>query len=135
MALMNALRNFGSGLNEEIKEAGSLLRRIRLRADTSAIGANFPKFGSSFGVYDFDAFVALASKFYQEAMASENAFYTKVSLESGHIAVDYDSEIRGVFTKKGKPLAFFRPDYKQQGYTSKCAELQAFRAGRNIPVA
>ena len=60
MALTKVLKNLGHGFHKEIKEFKSIVGRIRLTSDTSAIGANYRKFGPSFGTYDFDAFVQKA---------------------------------------------------------------------------
>jgi len=132
MALTDVLKSFSNGLSGEVKEFKSILGRIRLTSDTSAIGANFRKYGASFSTYDFDAFVEKAKEFYAKATDSTDSLYTLVEMPGKRIAIDYNGEIRGIFTLKGKPLAFFRPDYRLSGYASKAAELDDFRHGRNV---
>ncbi len=112
----------------EIKQASSLLSRIRLTMDTSPLGANFRRYGSSFGTYDYDAFIALAKKFFTDGKHSSDPLYSVVEMADGRIAVDYNGEVRGIFTAKGKPLAFFRPDYTQAGFQSKHEEILAFQS-------
>jgi hypothetical protein len=132
MALTNVLKSFSNGLGEEVREFKSVIRRIRLVSDTSALGANFRKFGASFNTYDFDAFTEKAREFYEDGIESVDPLYTVVHLEGNRVAIDYNCTIRGIYTHKGKPLAFFRPDYHQAGYRSKTAELADFRLGRNV---
>lgn len=132
MALTDVFKNIGNGLSEEVREFKSILGRIRLTADSSALGANFRKFGPSFGAYDFDVYVEKAKEFYAEATASDDPLYTKVETGNGRIAIDYNGVIRAIYTRKGKPLAFFRFDYHQAGYASKADELDDFRHGKNL---
>lgn len=133
MALKEFLRSIGDGLSNEVKDAGMLLQRIRLTTDTTPLGANFRKYGPSFGTYEYDAFIRRAKDFFKEGMASQDSQYTRVALGDDRVAIDYNSEIRGVFTGRGRPLAFFRPDYKELGYPSRSAELAAFKAGKSLP--
>ena len=119
-------------LSEEVKEAKSIIRRIRLTADSSALGANFRAYGATFNVYDFSDFVERAREFYHDGFSSADPNYSVVEMPNNRVAIDYRGEIRGIFTRKGKPLAFFRPDFRQSGYVSKAAELADFRKGRNI---
>ncbi len=126
------LKNFGSGLSEDVKQFKSLLGRVRLTADTSTLGANFRKFGPSFSVYEFDAFVEKAREFFADGMESTDPYYTVIEMPDNRIAIDYNGDIRGIFTRKGKPLAFFRPDYYQSGYRSKNDELADFKKGKNL---
>jgi pyocin large subunit-like protein len=132
MALTKVFKNLGHGFQQEIKEFTSIVRRIRLTSDTSAIGANYRKFGLSFGTYDFDAFVQKAREFFAQAHESDDPHFTVLELKGHRIAIDYNGEIRGIFTRRGKPLAFFRPDYQQLGYLSRDAELADFKNGRNV---
>lgn len=135
MALADMFKTLGTGLNDEIKEFKSILGRIRLTAQTNALGANYRKFGTTFGTYDYDAFVEKAGFFFHDAkrMAADNPSYTIIDMADGRIAIDYNAEVRGIYTSKGKPLAFYRPDYRQWGYNNKDDELLAFKLGKNVP--
>jgi hypothetical protein len=95
MALTDVFKNIGNGLSEEVKEFKSILRRIRLTADTSAIGANFRKFGPSFGTYDFDAFITKAREFYAQGMSSNDPLFTVVDAGNDRVAIDYNWIISG----------------------------------------
>ena len=132
MALTDIFKNIGNGFGEEVREFKSIMRRIRLTADSSAIGANFRQYGASFGTYDFDAFVKRAREFFDQAMKSRTDGFIIVSVPNNRIAIDFNGEMRGIFSLKGKPLAFFRPDYRASGYASKSDELNDFRRGRNV---
>lgn len=132
MALKDVFRTIGSGLSQEIREARSIIRNVRLGADSSPLGANFRRFGSSFDVYDFSDFADKAKEFYRQGIDSENPDYTVVELPGNRVAIDYNGEIRGIYTRKGKPIAFFRHDFRQAGYASKSAELEDFKKGRHI---
>jgi pyocin large subunit-like protein len=132
MAITKVFRTIGNGFSEEVKEFRSILRRIRLTADTGALGANFRKFGVSFNTYEYDAFVKKARAFFKEAEGSDDPLFTVIDMPGNRIAIDYNGDRRGIFTRKGKPLAFFRPDFRQLGYASKEAELEDFRRGRNV---
>jgi hypothetical protein len=133
MALADIFKTIGNGLSEEISEFKSIIGRIRLTSDTSAIGANFRKFGPSFGTYDFDAFLVKAKEFHAQAINSKDPLYNIVDAGNNRIAIDYNCELRGIFTHKGKPLAFFRFDYSQFGYRSKSDALEDFKRGKDIP--
>ena len=132
MALMRTLKNLGSGLGGEIREAGSLLRRANYKLDSSALGINFRKFGPSFEAYEFDAFVEQAKQFYKKGIHSSDPLYTVVDLPGGRMAIDYNGEIRGIYTEKGRPLAYFRPDYRSAGYRNKAEELEDYIKGKTI---
>jgi hypothetical protein len=122
---------FMSALKEEMQQFTSLLKNATASRSTP-LGDNFRKFGPSFGVYEYDDFVELAQKFYHEGMNTMDSMYSVISLSSGRTAIDFNGEIRAVYDKFGSPIAFFRPDYKQLGYSSKIQELQDFRDGKNI---
>ncbi len=128
MALKTAFKNFRMGVSEEIREVKSLLSRMSTPSENSALGANFRKFGTSFGTYDFDAFLDLSRNFYTEGMVSRDPLYTLIHMRGNRIAIDYNGEIRGIFSNKGTPLAFYRPDFRQLGYANKGEELAAFRS-------
>jgi len=132
MALSGMFKTIGDGLSEEVKEFKSLLQRIGLNRDTSALGANFRKYGHTFGTYDFSDFVERAKEFYDKGIQSGDPYYTVVELSGDRVAIDYNCEVRGIFTREGKPLAFFRHDFRQFGYTSKAAELEDFRQGERV---
>ena len=132
MAISDVFKSLGTGFSEEVREFKSIIGRIRLTSDTTALGANFRKFGSSFNTYDFDAFADMARDFYEEGIMSEDPLFTVLKISGNRVAIDYNGEVRGIFTHKGKPLAFFRPDFHQSGYTSKAAELDDFRRGKNV---
>lgn len=105
--------------------------KIGFGSHSNALGANFRKFGPSFGAYEYDDYIRLAQKFFHEGIDSDDALYSVKRYADGRIAIDYNGEIRGVYTRAGKPLAFFRPDFRQLGYPNKSQELQAFRSGHN----
>lgn len=129
MALTDVFKSLSNGLNEEIKEFRSVLGRIRLTADSSAIGANYRTFGTAFGAYDFDVFMDKAREFYKQGSASSDPLFTIINMSKGRIAIDYDGETRGIYTRRGKPLAFFKPDFRRSGYRTKADELADFRHG------
>lgn len=122
---------FFEALKEEMQQFATLLKTVSGTQNT-ALGANFRKFGPSFGAYDYEDFVELAQKFYHEAMNSDDSSYSVVRLGDGRIAIDCNAEIRAVYDKDGTPIAFFRPDFKQLGYQNKVQELEDFRNGTNI---
>jgi pyocin large subunit-like protein len=132
MALTDIFKSIGNGLSEEIQDFKSIIRRIRLTADTSALGANYRRYGPSFGVYDFGDYVKKAREFYQAGVKSEDPYYTVVELPGNRVAIDYNCELRGIFTSKGKPLAFFRHDFRNSGYESRAAELEDFKRGKHV---
>ncbi|MBN8532400.1 MAG: hypothetical protein J0L97_11160, partial [Alphaproteobacteria bacterium] len=55
---------------------------------------------------------------------------TTIRLPGSRIAIDFRGERRGIFLKDGTPLAFFRPDYREQGYQSKEEEMRDWRSGK-----
>lgn len=132
MSLKDVAKHFESHGAGEVNESYSLMQRIRHAPGSSAIGANFRKFGPSFGTYDFEDFLERAHEFFQDAMESDDPKYSRVDMGPDRVGIDYNGEIRGMFTRKGKPLAFFRPDFHQLGYASRSEELAAFRAGRAL---
>ena len=121
-----------ASLKDEFKQFFSLLRTSKRPGERNALGDNFRKFGTSFGVYDYEDYVALARKFYHEALNSEDNLYSVVTLSDGRTAIDYNGEIRAVFSKYGDPIAFFRPSFQQLGYQNRIQELADFRNGKNV---
>ena len=132
MALKDMFKTIGNGFSEEVRDFKSVIRRIRLTTDTSPLGANYRKFGPTFGTYDFSDFVAKAKEFYKTGISSQDPNYTVVDLSGGRVAIDYNCEMRGIFTGKGKPIAFFRHDFRQTGYVSKADELEDFKSGKHV---
>ena len=120
MALIEMLR-------EEFGEVGSLIRRFRHSPSTSTLGANFRNYGPALGAYDFDAFIDMAEEFYEEGIHSDDPSYTVIRMNGDRVAIDKNGEKRGIYTRKGKPVAFFKPDFRASGYTSKEEEISAFR--------
>jgi pyocin large subunit-like protein len=109
-----------------------LLRGALISRKNNHMGHNFRSYGASFGAYDFDAFVNMAQRFYEDAMRAKDAGYSIIEMPRGRVAIDKDGEIRGVFDQRGNPLAFFRPSFRNFGFSSKEEELKSFRAGENI---
>lgn len=128
MAIIEALKSFSSGLGDEV---GALLGRVNYKSNGNPLGVNFRRFGPSFGTYDFDAFIEYAKRFYREGLHSNDSLYTVVEMD-GRTAIDYNGEIRGIYTERGRPLAFFRPDYRAAGYRSKSEELEGFKNGKDV---
>lgn len=121
-----------ASLKEDIKQFFSLLRGSRSSSARNALGDNFRKFGASFGAYDFEEYVQLAQKFYHDGLDSDDERYSVVHLSDGRIAIDYNGEIRAIYTKYGDVIAFFRPSFQQLGYSNKVQELEDFRKGKNV---
>ncbi len=124
--MITAIRKISSGI-KEIPLAGALLRLTSMSQTNNALEANFLRFGASFGADDIIAFADAAIQFYEEGMKSKDPLYTIVDMGDDRIAIDYNGEVRGIYTSKGKPLAFFRPDFKKQGYATKEMELEFFK--------
>ena len=121
-----------TSLKDDFKQFFSLLRGSKRPGERNALGDNFRKFGTSFGAYEYEDYVALAQKFYHDALNSEDPLYCVVNLSGDRIAVDYNGEIRAVYSKYGDPIAFFRPSFLQLGYQNKIQELEDFRSGKNV---
>ncbi len=110
----------------------SNLMGLLISSGTGPLGHNFRTYGTSFHAHDYNEFAALARKFYNDAMAAEgDPAYTSVKMSGKRIAIDYKGEVRGVYDRYGRPIAFFRPNFVDFGYTSKEKELADFRAGEN----
>ena len=125
MALMDIFRNLGG-------DDGNILQKLRITGNQSALASNYRTYGSSFEVTSFEDFIETAIDFYHDAMASDDPYYTKVKLPGNRVAIDYNSEVRGVFSRRGRPFAFFRPDYHALGFANRQEELEVFKSGKGI---
>lgn len=91
---------------------------------------NYRRHGAALGCAGFDEFVKRAEAFYDEALTAledGKTGYTCVELGKRRILLDYNSLLRGVYTRSGKPVAFFKPDFKAAGFSSAAEELAALK--------
>lgn len=95
--------------------------------------ANYHRFGSEFGAHSVEEFVAMAKKFYKEALNNHNKMYTLVLLPKHRAGIDFDSTYRGIYEADGTPVAFFRPNFRELGYNSKDEEMAAWKKGSIQP--
>ena len=98
----------------------------------STMALNYRVYGAAMGFAGYDEFVQRAKSFFDEALdaTEENKpGYTRVDLSKKRIAFDYNCEIRGIYTHNGKPVAFFKPNFKAAGFRTAEEELEMFRQG------
>lgn len=101
----------------------------------NTLARNYLTYGALMGFAGYDEFVRRARSFFDEAMTAcqqEKPLYTRVNLENGRVAFDYNAQVRGIYTANGKPLAFFRPNYKTAGFASAEEELEVFRTSFEV---
>jgi len=94
---------------------------------------NFERFGAEFGASDIYEFEEMARKFYADALHNgrQNSLYSIVILPKERFGIDYNGQYRAIYEKGGKPIAFFRPSYRDAGYNNKQQELSDWKSGRN----
>lgn len=124
---------FIHSLKTELKTATSVLNNLGLIPGKSMLWHNFQTYGSQLGAIDFNDFENIACVFFERAYQnSDNPDYSIVRFFDGRIGIDYKGELRGIYSIKHRPLAFFRPDFKQLGYSSKDRELADWRKGKSV---
>lgn len=92
---------------------------------------NYSQYGERLGVHNVEEYEAMARKFFQENIESADPLCSRVELPHGRIGIDYNGEYRGIYDEDGNPLAFFPPNFRALGYTSKDEELADWRTGAN----
>lgn len=121
------------GIKDDIKSAAGLLNKFGLIPGKSMLHRNFAVFGAQFGAVNFNDFESMAVMLFNRAhQQKNNPDYSVVQFADGRIGVDFKGEIRGIYSSKGKALAFFKPDYMQLGYTSRERELSDWRKGKSL---
>ena len=131
MRLLDTIRHTIGAVRNQLRDSGTLLRRVGFLPTKTFIHENFHHYGDSFNVASAQEYTELAIKLYNDAKAQsgEGSHYSVIEVGYGRVAIDCNGEMRGIFSLEGKPLAFFRPDYRQLGFSSKQEELEAFRKG------
>jgi pyocin large subunit-like protein len=115
MAIVDVLKNIGLWNSAPASETLAL---------------NYHKYGAQMGFGGYDEFIRRASSFYDEAKAATTEHkpgYTRVELSGNRVAFDYQCEIRGIYKPNGKPLAFFKPNFKTAGFRNAAEELEDFK--------
>jgi hypothetical protein len=88
---------------------------------------NFEKYGAEFGVFNIREFENMARRFYKDALNSNDSLYTVILMPRHRSGIDYNGSYRGIYEADGTPIAFFRPNYREQGFNSKDEELRFWR--------
>ena len=121
------------GLKSDIKSATALLNKFGLIPGKSMLHSNFAAYGNQFGALSVNDFENMAVMLLNRAkQQAKNPDYSIVNFPDGRIGADFRGEVRGIYSSKGKPLAFFKPDYSQLGYSSRERELDAWRKGKSL---
>lgn len=107
------------------REASQMLHKLGL-GDSSMMMANFRTYGASMGFYEYNDYVSYASRIFKEAMSNPEGF-TVINLPRNRTAIDFQGKLRGVYNQFGEPIAFFKPDYQQLGYSTLQEELRDFK--------
>lgn len=114
------------------KAIGDLANALGIKPSVSEnLKRNFERFGREVEAKDIRDFEAMAHKFYDEGLKSSDPLYTVVLLPKHRCGIDYNGEFRGIYESDGKPLAFFRPNFRELGYLSKDEELADWRSGKS----
>lgn len=126
--LHNAVNHFQSGM-QELK---LVINNLGISSKKAPLRHNFMKYGVHFGAINFSDYENIARLFGERARASNSSDYSIIELPGGRVGVDFRGEVRGIYLRDGTPLAFFKPDYKQLGYSSKERELSDWRSGKSM---
>ena len=97
--------------------------------DQSAIRHNFERYGAQLGAFNMKDFDALARRFFSEHINSSDPRCSKVRLSDDRIGIDFNGKLRGIFDDEGEPLAFYVPDFRAEGFSTRAQELAHWRAG------
>lgn len=89
---------------------------------------NFLRYGKEMGVRRFEEFERMARDFFVDGLMGDGRpDWVVVELSGGRLAIDHNGEKRGIFLRDGTPLAFFKPDFRAEGFATRRQELEAFR--------
>ena len=132
LAFVNQIQNWGQTLQALRKALSDIAVAIGIKPSiTENMKRNFDRFGRDLEAKDLRDFDAMARKFYDEGLKSSDPLYSVVLLPKHRCGIDYNGEFRGIYESDGKPLAFFKPNFRELGYSSKDDELKDWRSGAN----
>lgn len=130
---LTTIRSMAEGLRDQWSEAVTTLEELYRPSQRSALRDNFKQYGAAFGVYNFTDFRTMARRFYEDALESNDPGYTIVQMSKHTIGIDYQGEMRGIYSgRDGEPIAFFRPNFAELGYSSKQQELEDWKKGKAV---
>ena len=99
--------------------------------DTAALRHNFERYGAALGAFNMRDFEMMARQFYADNVNSNDPHCSKVTLSDGRTGIDYNGKLRGIYDDDGEPLAFYIPDFRAEGFSSRTEEMAHWRTGFN----